>query len=156
MKNLTSLIISILLTFGVKAQDVNIDSLKKVLAKYSSAKNSFSTDTLRINTLLKLGKSQAHPDSSIVWYDRALNESKRVGWDKGEAMGYLGIGRWYLYKGFYFQSTDYIFKALNIVQSKPNLEISAKCMYLLGDNYLNLKQFPKSIRLNAFKNASYL
>lgn len=134
----------------VFAQRQEIDSLKKVLPKYTEG------DTNHINTLNKLALTYytINPDTTLIWAKKALVLASKHQYDRGivEALRNKGIA--IDVKGDYTEALRYYFKALSLAENIgykkgiANLYNDIALIYKNQDKYAEaMESYFKSLKI---------
>ncbi len=131
----------LLISDGITQNQIEIDSLKR------SIKSLNTPDSVKVTGLLDLGEQYEYsiPDTSLVYYKRALNIAKKIGNKKLEAkcFNYIGI----VYKGLsdYDKALDYYNQALSINKMIGDNESLSKILINIGNIYKSKGQYSKSL-----------
>jgi len=131
--------IYILTSFNISFSQSYKDSL---LVKLNTYKN----DTLKIKLLIEMGEKYypTHPDTSYVYYKRALNLSKQLQDKKSEANSLLHLGEYLNYKELYKKSLEYYLNSIEIYQSINDKKGLANSYLYIGDSFAYLNSLEKT------------
>ncbi len=118
----------------------NLDSLKMKV-------RSLQDDTLKVLELAKLSKrySKNQADSSLTLGLEALDLSRKLGYQYGEAYSSFILGISYKYLGDYNKSIEYAENAYNIFNHIKNEPYKARVLNSLGNLYKRKGDFEKAI-----------
>jgi tetratricopeptide (TPR) repeat protein len=113
-------------------------------------------DTSKVNLLIRIAREQCanKPDSSLVLGKKALELSRKAGWQMGEGMSLHQIAVAYYYKGEYSPAMDYYSNALaswnKLLQTDPkNTRVRMKRSGTLGNIgaiYYSQGDYPHAIQ----------
>jgi signal transduction histidine kinase len=130
----------VLASLDFKAQNPYVDSLKR---EFATSKD----DTSRSLILSDLSYYSRYTDidTSLVYAERALTFSRRIGFLRGEsrALGVLSLA--YRDKGDLPKSIDLQFKSLRIAESNNYIVEKADCYRRIGVVYGDLRDYSKNI-----------
>jgi len=132
----------LLLNVALNAQNNKIDSLIKI---YENTDN----DTVRINTLLEIGYfyfEVSENDSSIYFYEKALNESILADKWVGKYRANYMLGLVYAYKSFYSISEEYFLDALKVAEQNNDANFQVNALNGLGGVYEDKMLYDKSLK----------
>lgn len=122
------------------AQEANLDSLHKALAKAS-------VDSTRIDLLNEISWQlrNARPDSSLLYAKRALQSAEQAKYIKGQIVGMNYIGVAYRNQGDYSTASEYYFKALRLAELSKNYEQIGYSQINIGNIYLYQKNYTEAL-----------
>ncbi len=116
---------------GVAQENKEIDSLKALLSKAKE-------DSLKVNTLIELSKLYVYdPDTSIIYADKAIELSEKLGYRRGlaQAWKYSGLGRFN--QGDFLGTVQYYERSLAMFDSIGD-KVGLASMYSnMGNIYFN-------------------
>ncbi len=136
-----------LTTAAVAQRSINIDSLRRVMARLNQQPPSFANDTARINTLLEIATYHSmHTDSGFYFLDKTLNLAQKINWPKGTGLAYLRIAYEYQDKSDLKKSANYAQKALAVGLKYQELLIQADCYTFFAGQYQSRKNYQLAIR----------
>ncbi|NPA68271.1 MAG: tetratricopeptide repeat protein [Chlorobi bacterium] len=142
---------AILFYFNLSAQDYNAeaDSLREALKNCKQ-------DTSRVNILLKIGKIYAHkiPDTALVYYQKALEISKKKNLKHEKAISLNKLGTYYFYTGDYDKAFKYYSEAVKLFKELGDKKREAKNIKNMGvvcslksENKKALNYYNESLRI---------
>ncbi|NOQ26055.1 MAG: tetratricopeptide repeat protein [Bacteroidales bacterium] len=154
---ITLLIFSILIFDNIKAQNLKVDSLERLLKIYKTE------DTLKVNLLFEIAKEELKKDrnKSFEYSTQALELSNKIKFSKGRAKSLGLIGRYYVNTDNSL-ALDYFKQALNIADSLNYKDGVVK--YLNGCGIAYKKQgynlpaiecFQKALKISEESNNKY-
>ena len=131
------------LIFIVKAQTIEIDSLRNIL------KTTISRDTVGVNLLIKEANQILNitPTKALICAEEALELSEKINFIEGKAKSLMLIGNYHNEKSDYFEALIYYQRALNIIQNLGDKKQMAICLIKIGIIYRDQGDF-----LKAFEN----
>lgn len=141
MRKLLPIILSVLLTVTVSAQQKKIDSLRQLLRNYSNQ------DTLKISTLVQISYAinTINTDSALVYADKAIQLSENLNWATGLATSYRQKGLVFYYKSDYVNALMFSQKALGFTKLVKSKLIEASIYSNIGNIYADIEDFDKAL-----------
>ncbi len=158
MKRIRILLLALhssLFTLHCEAQNQKvIDSLQIEMKKYEAYKKELGTkamplmDTAKANIMYKIFKEiwYYNPDTGIVLANQIVAFSDNIGYKKGVASGYNGMGLAYMTKQDFTQALDYFQKALQIRIDINDKEGVGWTYNNIGIMYGNKSDYKESIK----------
>ncbi len=142
MKKIILLLFVSLSTTNTHAQTNVQDSLKQSLQKEK-------TDTGRILLLADLSflYAESKPDTTMILALQALELSRRIGFEKGEAMSLNRIANAYYSLGNYPKTMESLLQALKINEKINNLDGIQKNFNNIGVMYFELGDYRQALEL---------
>jgi two-component system sensor histidine kinase UhpB len=132
--------IFLVFSFGVYAQNTNIDSLKKVLSTQKA-------DSNKVKTLFSISLYYNFflPDSALGYGKQALALSEELNFDPGIFWSIVAINKSLYVLGNYALELDYAFKAYPIGIKLNNPQTFGWANGMMGDCYFNLGEYSTAI-----------
>lgn len=132
-----SLIISFNFTYSQNFKD-------SLFNKLNVAKHDF----VKIKLLIDAGDKHyyTYPDTSFVFYNKALQLSKQIDNKKYIALSLLNIGYYFDEKDLYRESLEYYLEALELYKSINDESGIANCYYYIGYSFSYLNSIDNSIK----------
>jgi signal transduction histidine kinase len=133
--------------FSTKAQQkqgqARLDSLISEVTRMKE-----DTNTIRLYDLISSGYSDVNSDEGLKWAEKQLILSRKIGWQRGEAMAFNNMGSHWEAKGAYAKAMGFFFKSLNIIEQQGNKYSIAVLTSNIGLLYQKQKQYEKSLQWN--------
>lgn len=129
------------ISITVKAQNDKIDSLK-------IKNNTTAEDTLKTLILIDIGKvyeNNYEIDSSIIYYEKALNLSVDINFKRGIADANYNLGHAYYQFSYYELSVNYYTDALKVYEKSGDIENKVSCLTGIGNVYTVKAQYGKAM-----------
>ncbi|MEL7160314.1 MAG: tetratricopeptide repeat protein, partial [Bacteroidota bacterium] len=103
-------------------------------------------DTNYVHLLLASARQQnkASPDSALVFYEKALQESKKLSFPRGETISYAGMGKYFLDKSTFRAAKIYLSRADSIAQKHGYENIRLRNAVHLATTLLMLGEFDEA------------
>lgn len=132
------------ISFAFGQSNIQLDSLKRVLAKLPKEVRPFGGDTLRVKILCEIGDEYGKQknDSTLYYRKEALNTSIRTNYKKGKVKSYILLGNYYSTQSI--KGTENYFKALAIAEELNLIDEQIKLTAEIGSDYLSLSDFKES------------
>jgi len=123
--------------FGQKSV---VDSL------YTRLEKNPQQDSTRVRILLQLcwHESTSYPEKHKAMAEEAIQISKRINYQSGEAAGIRSIGIYHMNKGEYDKATHQVYQALQLFEKIPDLKGVGNCYQTLGSIHRQRADFEKS------------
>jgi class 3 adenylate cyclase/Tfp pilus assembly protein PilF len=86
------------------------------------------------------------PDKGLLWAQRELALAKKIGWRKGEGLGYNMIGQQHQMKGDYPEALEAFFTALKINEQVGTKLGVCYSLNMIGAVYDDTKQYGKALK----------
>jgi two-component system sensor histidine kinase UhpB len=130
----------LMFSFGVRAQNKYIDSLKKVLSIQKA-------DSDKVKTLINLSESYKFfaPDSALAYGKRALSISEKINSDWGIFWSIVTINKALYLLGNYALELDYAFKAYPLGTKLNDPQAFGWSNGMMGDCYSNLGEYSTAL-----------
>ena len=144
MKHLLLILLLIASLSGKSQSTSQIDSLKNVLAKYSSQRTTFPSDTMRVRLLCAMAGQFNNPDSSLKYAVQAKTIATERNWVDGVYESGFLVAKVIKSKGLYYQALDGFFELEMIVERKKNKKLQAIIFREIGDTYMWLHDYNHS------------
>ena len=141
MKHLLLILLLIASLSGKSQSTSQIDSLKNVLAKYSSQRTTFPSDTMRVRLLCAMAGQFNNPDSSLKYTKQAKNIATERNWVEGMYDSGFMVARDLYRKNLYYQALDVYFSLLTICEKNHFRKREAIVLRAIGDSYLYLYDY---------------
>jgi signal transduction histidine kinase len=127
-------------SFGARAQNKYIDSLKKVLPIQKA-------DSNKVKTLINLSESYKFfaPDSALAYGKRGLSISEKLNFDWGIFWSIVAINKALYLLGNYALELDYAFKAYPLGTKLNDPQAFGWSNGMMGDCYSNLGEYSTAL-----------
>ena len=121
-------------------QDYTVKELNKL--------PTFKQDTLKIKSLIDTGDNcyYTYPDSSYIYYNKALEISKLIKSKKFEALSLLNIGYYLDEKERYAESLELYLRAIECFESINDESGIAKCYNYIGYSFAYINSIENSMK----------
>lgn len=136
VRGIAALCLAVISTFA------NADDAGELRARLETTHGRERVDVLNALSKASWGVSS---DETIAWADQAIDESRRLGYDAGEACGlrYKGIGYWY--RDEYDTALELVLEALRIYERIGDTQGIAGSLSTAGTIYLNLERYDQAL-----------
>jgi two-component system sensor histidine kinase UhpB len=130
----------LMFSFGARAQNKYIDSLKKALPIQKA-------DSNKVKTLINLSESYKFfaPDSALAYGKRALSISEKINFDRGIFWSIVAINKALYLLGNYALELDYAFKAYPLGTKLNDPQAFGWSNGMMGDCYSNLGEYSTAL-----------
>ncbi|MDB5154138.1 MAG: hypothetical protein JWR54_2889 [Mucilaginibacter sp.] len=130
----------LMFSFGARAQNKYIDSLKKVLPIQKA-------DSNKVKTLINLSESYKFfaPDSALAYGKRGLSISEKLNFDWGIFWSIVAINKALYLLGNYALELDYAFKAYPLGTKLNDPQAFGWSNGMMGDCYSNLGEYSTAL-----------
>jgi two-component system, NarL family, sensor histidine kinase UhpB len=130
----------LMFSFGARAQNKYIDSLKKALPTQKA-------DSNKVKTLINISESYKFfdPDSALAYGKRALSASEKLNFDAGIFWSIVAINKALFLLGNYALELDYAFKAYPLGTKLNDPQAFGWSNGMMGDCYFNLGEYGTAI-----------
>ena len=130
----------------LQAQQTDMDSLNKVIKKYTSTVN-FEKDTNYINTINELAFkfSNINPDTTILLGQQLTALCENINFQKGKAEALKNMGLAYNVKGNYNQALSLYAEALALCEKIGYLKGQARIDHNIGIAFSNLGNYSQAL-----------
>ena len=110
--------------------------------------STFKQDTLEIKSLIEAGDNSyySYPDSSYIYYNKALEISKLIKSKKFEALSLLNIGYYFDEKERYTESLELYLQAIECFESVNDESGIAKCYNYIGYSFAYINSIENSMK----------
>jgi two-component system sensor histidine kinase UhpB len=133
-------LILLLFSFAAAAQNMWIDSVKKVLSTQKQ-------DTNRVYTLIGLcdAYSTSYPDTAFTYGKQAYELSEKLDFDNGRLYSLISLNAALFTMGNYTLELDYAFKLIPLAKRMNNLDATGFSNGAVGDSYSSLGEYATAL-----------